>query len=98
MVSTGPGRQGYRWRKLVARLREELPPVCWLCRGPIDRRLPAKHADSWTADHVIPLIEAPHLAMEPSNIRPAHRRCNSAKGDGRRRQGGPPPKASRHWG
>lgn len=54
--------------------------VCWLCGYTIDIALPRTHRMSATVDHVIPRAVAPHLALDPSNLRPAHRACNSAKG------------------
>lgn len=98
MVSTGPGRQGYAWRKLSARLREELPPACHICGEWIDKALHHYDAKSWTLDHVKSLSEAPHLAEDESNLRPAHRGCNSSRGGilGNERKMGPP-RQSRRW-
>lgn len=95
MTSSGPGRQGRTWRALSARLRAELPPVCWWCRKPIDLGLPARHGDSWTLDHIIPLSKG-GAPEDPANLRPAHRSCNSRRGN----NGGAsrvPPKQSRRW-
>jgi 5-methylcytosine-specific restriction endonuclease McrA len=59
-----------RWRKLSARVRK-LQPFCLDCGS----------RDDLTADHIIPVVEAPELAHEPLNIAVRCRPCNSAKGD-----------------
>ena len=48
-------------------------PLCWL-------RLPGCSMLSTTADHVIPWVDAPHLAMERHNLRGACLPCNSRRG------------------
>lgn len=89
------GRQGRTWRTLAARMRVELPPVCWICGQGIDLSLDGQRDPmAWTLDHVLPVATHPHLAEEPSNLRAAHRRCNSSKGTGDK---GPKPKSSRRW-
>lgn len=58
---------GYRARREALRLAAPDGP-CWICGERIPRA-------EWTADHVI--------ASDPSSpLRPAHRRCNSARGAG----------------
>lgn len=89
------GMSGWRWRKLVEQAKLELPPVCWIDGQPIDMSLPHNHRMSWTLDHVLSRRDYPHLAYEFSNLRPAHRACNSSK------KAGPPPQRprfSRKWG
>ena len=83
----------YEWKQLSTRLRLELPPVCWLCGGSIDRTLKPTHKLSWTLDHVKSAVDYPELALDPSNCRPAHRKCNSAKAAGRVM----PQQNSRQW-
>lgn len=70
-----------RWRDLCAKLKRELPPVCWYCGEPINRALPGNHPSGrgWTLDHKIPRAEAPHLTFVESNLAPAHRDCNSKR-------------------
>ncbi|WP_408909508.1 HNH endonuclease [Streptomyces solicavernae] len=58
--------------------------------------LPPTHAMSWTVDHVLPLSLYPHLALEISNMREAHRTCNSSRGQGNGR-GNANGKVSRNW-
>jgi 5-methylcytosine-specific restriction endonuclease McrA len=66
---------------------------CWLCGHNIDPTLDAKHAMSFTLDHLIPLSKGGDL-LDPANARAAHRRCNSARGN---RPGLPQQRASRRW-
>lgn len=71
-------RGGRAWRKLRLMVLAT-SDRCWLCgkvrceKGCCDR--------ANTADHVLPFSTHPHLAMEPSNLKPAHRCCNSKRGD-----------------
>ncbi|WP_406527360.1 HNH endonuclease [Streptomyces sp. I8-5] len=74
-------------------LRRTGTHTCWLCGGWIDVELPDTHPMSWTMDHVLPLSEYPHLALDPTNHREAHRTCNSAKGNRPVVKG----KTSRNW-
>ncbi|NEW58592.1 HNH endonuclease [Nocardia cyriacigeorgica] len=41
--------------------------------------LSGRHRDGWTLDHVKPRRTHPELALAPTNVKPAHNRCNSAK-------------------
>lgn len=73
----------HAWRQLSTRMRLEMPPICWICGGSIDRTLKAAHKMSWTLDHIKSQIDHPDLALDPANLAPAHRKCNSAKAAGR---------------
>lgn len=64
------GRRGTRWRTLRAAILNA-STICWLCGHP--------GADE--VDHVIPRDQRPDLAMDPTNLRPAHKTCNAAKGN-----------------
>jgi 5-methylcytosine-specific restriction endonuclease McrA len=79
------GRSHRTWRNLCGRLKYELPPVCHLCGGAIDLALHWNDRMAWTLDHVVPLdgdvYVHPH---DESNLAPAHRKCNSSKGNGKR--------------
>lgn len=66
---------GYRWQRLSQQVIERDGGICHLCGKP--------GAD--TADHVTP--KASGGSDDPSNLRAAHRACNSAKGAGRLVQG-----------
>lgn len=84
MTFKSHGRKGHRWRQLRAMVLES-SDVCWLCGTP--------GAD--TIDHVLPLSIYPELAHDLSNLRPAHKSCNSSKGAGRNHQ--PKMPRSRRW-
>jgi 5-methylcytosine-specific restriction endonuclease McrA len=93
------GRKGdiwgtYAWKTLSRTLRATLPPVCAWCGEEIDRDLGATHRMSWTLDHIKSQVDYPELALEPSNLVPMHRACNSAKSAGRKRPGN---RGSREW-
>jgi 5-methylcytosine-specific restriction endonuclease McrA len=51
-------------------------------------------ANGWTIDHVLPLSLYPHLALDITNMREAHRKCNSSRGNA---QGKGKGKISRNW-
>ena len=76
------GRSGRPISRIRKRLKIEGSNICWLCSNPIDISLPHTDRMSWTVDHVLPLSLYPHLALELSNMREAHRSCNSARGQG----------------
>lgn len=64
-----------RWRVF-----EEHGYVCSLCAEPIDVSIMDElHPMYATLDHVVPLSEGGRHAAD--NLRPAHRVCNSLKGD-----------------
>lgn len=75
-----PGRDTARFQSLRAQLRRERGG-CWLCGQPIDYDLPAADPSSFSVDHVIPRLQAPHLAEVYSNLKPAHLDCNRRRGD-----------------
>lgn len=52
---------------------------CWLCGGEVDRDAPPGSPWTPTVDHVVPKSRGGKT--EPSNLRLAHRRCNSARGN-----------------
>jgi 5-methylcytosine-specific restriction endonuclease McrA len=61
----------YAWNKLSKHLREQ-QPYCSI-QGCTNKDL--------TVDHIIPLGDAPHLRLEPSNLRVLCRSHNSQKGN-----------------
>lgn len=88
----GNPRNGRPYRRLVAAVKA-LGHPCWLCGHNIDPALGAKHAMSFTLDHLVPLSKGGNL-LDPANARAAHRRCNSARGN---RTSVKQPRASRRW-
>lgn len=76
------GRSHRTWRNLCRRLKYELPPVCHLCGGTIDLTLHYNERMAWTLDHVQPLDgSVPIDPHDVANLLPAHRKCNSSKGN-----------------
>lgn len=87
------------WRAIAARFRDECErrgDACWMCGQPIlyDQD-PGSHPDAFHVDHYYPVSKHPELALDVGNLRPSHRSCNVARGDG------PPPlglgRNSRAW-
>lgn len=74
------GRNDPEWEELRKRLKLALPPYCWVCGEYIDRTISGRLPRGWTLDHVKPLSRHPELALDPSNLRPAHNVCNSTRG------------------
>lgn len=87
-------RNGARRRKLRARLKAQGLP-CALCGKPIDYTLPARHPMSFEVDEIVPVsryreggYSSPEqCALDPSNLRPAHRICNQRRGNARNTPG-----------
>lgn len=71
------GRVGRPWERVKAQVfREE--SICWLCNTWVDQTLDPRDPMSRTADHLIQLDhKGPPLAR--TNLRAAHRRCNTAR-------------------
>lgn len=88
------GRNGHAWRKLVAQVKATYPNICHLCTMPIDMSLHHHDPMSFTVDHVIPISIDQSKAEDITNLRPAHKTCNSRKGN---RDGFERPRFSRRW-
>lgn len=76
-------RSTRRYKQLREDQRKRRLP-CWICGGPIDYAASKGEPLAFTADHVQPVVTHPERALDPTNIKSAHTRCNS------RRQDGPP--------
>jgi 5-methylcytosine-specific restriction endonuclease McrA len=78
VTKPGDPRNTSRWRKLR---REVLASedTCHICGNPVDVTLP--HRDPWApqVDHIVPIWVDPTLALERSNVRLSHFRCNRAR-------------------
>lgn len=82
MVSSGPGRQGSRWRRMQALTManaEANNAPCVLCRQPIDyeltRAMPLNRL-AGTVHHLTGLAQGGD-PLDPANLAPAHRGCNT---------------------
>lgn len=73
------GRTGRPWRRAAAKVKAS-SNVCWICGHQIDLLLPAKDPMSFTVDHVVPVSRGGPL-RDVRYLRPAHRRCNSRRGN-----------------
>src|SRR5690606_11073106 len=91
-VAKWQGRKGRPWRRIVAQLKTT-DRTCWLCHHPIDIDLPVTHPLSYTVDHVVPRSRGGAPTLD--NARPAHRRCNSRRGN--RAPRAEPMRTSRAW-
>jgi 5-methylcytosine-specific restriction endonuclease McrA len=89
-------RQGRPWRRLQARVIRE-NSICWLCGAVVDKAIKWPDPLSPSVDHLVPLSMGGSLT-DPRNVRLAHLRCNSSKGNGRRGKSAPDPlPTSRRW-
>lgn len=61
--------------------REQNLP-CWLCGQKIKYDDPPQTRDAFEPDHFHPRKTHPELAIDPSNLRPAHSSCNRSRGAG----------------
>lgn len=75
------GRQGHGYRKWKAQVLAPDVLVCRRCGYLIDKSLPWRDPWAKTAGHIIPVTMAPHLALDPANGAPEHRRCNLSAGN-----------------
>ena len=53
---------------------------CWLCGQPIAWDGSKNEPDSFELDHAQPRKTHPHLALDRTNARPSHHRCNRSRG------------------
>jgi 5-methylcytosine-specific restriction endonuclease McrA len=93
-VASNP-RNGRPYRALCAWLRAQRLP-CWICGHEIGYELDARHPQSFTLDHLVPLSLGGNLT-DRENARPAHRRCNSSRGNRTEPPKAAPQRASRRW-
>ncbi len=78
-------RRSYARDKLRQSIKRQGLP-CHICGLPIDYSLPAGHPMSYELDELVPVSRLPYeqrkaAACDPSNVAPAHRRCNQRKGN-----------------
>ena len=79
------GRSTRTFKAMRLRVLEQ-SNICWLCG----------QAGADTVDHIVPRSIAPELAESIDNLLPAHRGCNSSRGN-RTPQAARPLPSSRHW-
>lgn len=77
-----PGLSYTRRSAITAAVELTYGRICWLCKRPIG-------PGEFSTDHVVP--DSKHGGHDLANLRPAHARCNSARGNR-------PRKPSLAWG
>jgi 5-methylcytosine-specific restriction endonuclease McrA len=78
----GDPRKTRHWRYTVVPLvKASYPWVCHLCGQAIPTDVGWRDPLAFEADHVLTVSTHPELAYELSNLRPSHRRCNTARRD-----------------
>jgi len=78
------GRQSRAWQKARAEVLAT-EQVCGLCGLPLDFQAPRFTPFAPTVDHIVPLSLGGDL-LDRSNLRAAHFKCNTARGNGTRQQ------------
>ncbi len=79
MAPKSAGRSGRPWRTVHNQVyREETH--CWLCHTWVDPALPRQHPHSRSVDHLIQLSHQGRPQAR-TNLRLAHRRCNTIRGN-----------------
>ena len=99
-MTSSAGRSHPAYRKAREILKREAPSVCWRCGLPIDQTLHHTDRMAWTADHVVQLVECEAAGIDPNditNLRPAHKSCNSRGGAEYVNKKTVPPRMSRKW-
>lgn len=81
MTPDGP-RSGGAYRRLRAWVIATYSR-CWICGRGVDKDLPGSEPWGPTLDHRVPLSRG-GSRLDPANAALAHRRCNTARGDGSR--------------
>lgn len=86
-MNASAGRKGHRWRTVKAQHKAQCRMInaeCWICHGahgPINYAAGPNARLGFESDHYYPVNTHPHLANEPSNLRPSHVKCNRGRGD-----------------
>ena len=79
---------GHRRRQATGEVQARWGWVCWICGGSIEK-------GDYSVDHLIPQSHDPTMTWNIEFMRPSHRRCNSSRGNRRRRATNP--KRTREW-
>ena len=94
MARDGDVRNSYDYRKKAKRFKDKARRngwPCYYCKKPFDWTLDPSHGMAFTADHIEPIAVGGHVM---GSLRPAHRSCNSRRGDGQRERRAP---TTRDW-
>ncbi len=83
MVPKSWGRSGSRWkavRKAAFERDRDANAPCWICGRPINYAAPSTDPDGWQPDHVLTVHDFPQYALDITNVKPSHARCNNQRG------------------
>lgn len=92
-----PAWAGWRMQRTVAEQKRQHAhrnSPCILCGQPIDYAADIDDPMRFSVEHIIARAIRPDLTWDPSNMGPAHMRCNKGRG---MRQLAPPGTTSREW-
>ena len=83
MVPKSWGRSGSRWkavRKAAFERDRDANAPCWICGRPINYAGDSKTDPwAWQPDHVLTVKQHPEFALDITNIKPSHARCNNQR-------------------
>lgn len=107
-MKSNPRNSNGSARRALRRRVAALGLPCAICGAPIDYSLPAGDPMAYELDEIVPVsryaeggyASARAAALDPSNVRAAHRICNQRRGNRMASDMGPcnmPVVASRRW-
>lgn len=78
--SSNPRYANYSARSTLRKRMASHPQRCWMCGLPISPTYPARHPYALELDEITPISKG-GSAIDPANVRAAHRCCNQWRGD-----------------
>lgn len=78
--SSNPRYANYSARSALRKRMASQPQRCWMCGLPISPTYPARHPYALELDEIVPISKG-GSAIDPANVRAAHRCCNQWRGD-----------------
>lgn len=78
--SSNPRYANYSARSALRKRMASQPQRCWMCGLPISPTYPARHPYALELDEITPISKG-GSAIDPANVRAAHRCCNQWRGD-----------------
>lgn len=80
MPSSNPRYANYSARSSLRKRMASQPQRCWMCGLPISPTYQARHPYALELDEIVPISKG-GSAIDPANVRAAHRCCNQWRGD-----------------
>lgn len=80
MPSSNPRYADYPARSALRKRMASQSQRCWMCGLPISQAYPARHPYALELDELVPISKG-GSAVDPANVRAAHRCCNQWRGD-----------------